>query len=363
MAQLSSARAGERRRLTPRDDLVTVLLGLWLTAGLFVDGWAHINLAQLETIFTPWHAIFYSGFTACALWMSWLVLREVRTGRTGLGAVPLGYGLGVVGVVTFSVGGAGDLLWHTVFGIEDGLDALLSPTHLMLMMGIGLIVTSPLRAAASSPEGGREPGWRAFAPTLLSVTLVTALAAFFLMYLWAFTSLAPVMTPELWPADEGPYPGEEAFGAPGISDVLVTNAILLVPMLLLLRRWRPPFGALTALFVGVATQTSALMAFETASVALPAALAGGLVADVLVRRLGPGVERPNVLRLVAAVAPAALWGAWFLALELRWGLQWSAELWTGTILFAALSGLVLAQLVVGPARAATAMAPEEARGG
>ncbi len=35
---------------------------LWLIIGVFVDGWAHMNLAQLETFFTPWHALFYSGF-------------------------------------------------------------------------------------------------------------------------------------------------------------------------------------------------------------------------------------------------------------------------------------------------------------
>jgi hypothetical protein len=340
-----------------------VLLGLWLTAGLFVDGWAHNNLQALESFFTPWHALFYSGFTACALWLSWVVLREVRSGRTGLAAVPLGYGLGVLGVGVFSLGGAGDLAWHLVFGVEQGLEALLSPTHLMLMMGIGLIVTSPLRAAASSPEGGRSPGVRALLPALLSLTLVTALASFFFMYLSAFTDASPAMTRELWRAEEGPYPGDEHFVVRGISDVLVTNVVLLVPTLLLLRRWRPPFGALTGLFGGVAVLSSALVAYETALVAVPAALVGGLVADALVRRLRPGLERPNALRVVASFVPVALWGAWFVALELRWGLRWSPELWSGTILFAALSGLLLAQLVVGPAPPATPVPPAEARAG
>ena len=346
----SGARVRGRRRLCARDDGITVLLGLWLTVGLFVDGWAHNNLRALESFFTPWHALFYSGFTACALWTSWIVLREVRTGRTGLDAVPLGYGLGVVGVLVFSVGGAGDLLWHTLFGIEEGLEALLSPTHLLLMTGIGLVVTSPLRAAWSAPEGARDPGPRAFAPALLSLALVTALASFFLMYLSAFTDLSPVMTPALWPVEEGPYPGPEAFQVRGISDLLVTNVVLLVPSLLLLRRGRPPFGAFTVLFGLVAALTSALVAFETAAAAVPAALAGGFTADVLVRRLRPGPDRPGALALVAAAVPAVLWGAWFALLELRWGLVWSVELWSGAILFAALTGLVLVQLTASPGR-------------
>lgn len=44
--------------------LVTVLLATWLIGGVFVDGWAHNNLAKLETFFTPWHALLYSGFAA-----------------------------------------------------------------------------------------------------------------------------------------------------------------------------------------------------------------------------------------------------------------------------------------------------------
>jgi hypothetical protein len=38
---------------------------------MFLDAWAHNNLAQLETFFTPWHAVLYSGFVALAGWM-WL---------------------------------------------------------------------------------------------------------------------------------------------------------------------------------------------------------------------------------------------------------------------------------------------------
>jgi hypothetical protein len=363
MALPTSAPARERRRLSPRDDLVTVLLGLWLTVGLFVDGWAHNRLLGLETFFTPWHALFYSGFTACALWTSWIVLREVRTGRRGLAALPLGYGLGAVGVVVFSVGAAGDLAWHTAFGIEEGLEALLSPTHLVLMVAMGLVVTSPLRAACSSPQGDREPGPRAFLPALLALALVTALGSFFLMYLSAFTDASPVMTRAGWPADRGPYPGERHLQVGGIADVLVTNVLLLAPVLLVLCRWRPPFGAFTLLFGLVAGLTNALVAFETVLAALPAALLGGAAADVLVRSLRPGPDRPAALRAVALAVPAMTWSAWFLLLELRWGLRWGPELWSGTILFAVLSGLLLAQLVLAPARPAAAAPRAEDRAG
>gem|GEM_PF-3537078 len=53
---------GARPQLSSREHLITVLLAAWMTAGIFIDGWAHINLTPLETFFTPWHAVFYSGF-------------------------------------------------------------------------------------------------------------------------------------------------------------------------------------------------------------------------------------------------------------------------------------------------------------
>lgn len=192
-ATLGAARAvGDERaaRLDWRDDLVTVLLGLWLLAGLFVDGWAHFNLAQLETFFTPWHAIFYSGYGASAVWLCWLIRRGRRAGRVGLAAIPRGYELGLVGVVLFGAGGVGDLLWHLAFGVERDRAALLSPTHLTLFAGMTLIVTSPLRSAwASDDPAGDAPSLVAFLPPLLSLTAATALVVFLNEYLWAFAEV------------------------------------------------------------------------------------------------------------------------------------------------------------------------------
>ena len=38
------------------------------------------------------------------------------------------------------------MAWHTAFGIELGNDALLSPSHLMLGLGLFLIVSGPFLA-------------------------------------------------------------------------------------------------------------------------------------------------------------------------------------------------------------------------
>jgi hypothetical protein len=46
-------------------------------------------------------------------------------GRT----LPPGYGLSFVGVLMFGAGGMSDVLWHRLFGVEQSLEALYSPSH------------------------------------------------------------------------------------------------------------------------------------------------------------------------------------------------------------------------------------------
>ena len=59
---------------TRRDDTIAGLCGVWMIAGLFLDGWAHRN-EKPETFFSPWHGILYSGFFASALWMLYVIRR------------------------------------------------------------------------------------------------------------------------------------------------------------------------------------------------------------------------------------------------------------------------------------------------
>ena len=61
-AAAGGAATGGRPRAGWGDDLAAALLGTWVVAGLFMDGWAHVNQPGLETFFSPWHAIFYAGF-------------------------------------------------------------------------------------------------------------------------------------------------------------------------------------------------------------------------------------------------------------------------------------------------------------
>ena len=125
-----------------RFDWIMVVVSVWWLGGLFIDGWAHSNIPQLETFFTPWHAVFYSGYLAVTFTLLVQILlnlrqsafsatgstpslvtlvRESLKGNRWLRAVPTGYELSLLGVVIFGVSGIGDLTWHLLLGISSGV--------------------------------------------------------------------------------------------------------------------------------------------------------------------------------------------------------------------------------------------------
>jgi hypothetical protein len=346
------AGALDRPRTSHREDLVTVLLATWLIVGVGLDGWAHSNLErQLESFFTPWHAVFYSGFAATALWVLWVVQTRRADHVTWTQAVPLGYGLGVVGVAVFAVGGVGDLLWHQVFGIEENLAALLSPTHLLLFTGVALLLLAPFRAAWSSPEPP-SAGLLDLLPAFLSITLLTALVAFFFQYSSLFSIDLAFSWSEFVRFPQGQAPQlvgvfearAQDIQIKGIMASLFTSVILVAPVLLMLRRWRLPLGAATILFVVVAAIIVALDGFRAWEHLLGAA-AAGVAADAAIARLRPSPDRVGAFRAVGSLVPMAVIGCAFLAAVWRFGLGWPAELWMGTVFFGGLAGYVLAFLM------------------
>lgn len=88
-----------------------------------------------------------------------------------------------MGVHLFFCGGVADLIWHTLFGFETGVEVLLSPPHLLLFLSAMFLVSGPFGAAWRRTDPLRERGWLHLLPMLLWVagifsllTLVTTFA-------------------------------------------------------------------------------------------------------------------------------------------------------------------------------------------
>jgi hypothetical protein len=341
----------QRRRLPWHEELVTCVLGTWLLTGLHLDGWAHRNTDLQDSLTTPWHFVLYSGWAVLASWIVWLIMRERDEGKRGLAAIPRGYALGLAGVISFAVGGAGDQIWHVFLGIEQDIEAFLSPTHWFLAVGMFLMVSCSFRAAWTSFDTDR-PTLRTFAPTLWSITLTTAMIAFAYNYLSPFVlDNATIKDAELFALFRPEVPEAVKFGfaerlrMQGVGAEIVWTVLLMGMSLLMLRRWRPPFGSFIILFGATATATNAVWDFDQGWTII-AGLIGGLSADVLVRRLDPRPSRLIQYRVFAAVVPTVTWAAYFITVSIAYGMGWSTPMWAGSVTFAAPIGLLISALIV-----------------
>ena len=85
---------------------------------------------DIETFFTPWHAVLYTGY-AFSVFVAMYAKNKIRDYK---------FDVGVLGAVIFGIGGASDVVWHTLLGIETGVEPLVSPSHLMLFLGAFLML-------------------------------------------------------------------------------------------------------------------------------------------------------------------------------------------------------------------------------
>jgi len=316
-------------------DWGVALGGLWLISGLYLDGWAHHRI-QLESFFTPWHAVLYSGFAFAAAVVGLGFVQGLRRVRSWQLALPRAYRASLFGAVLFFIGGIADMTWHTLLGIEAGLEALLSPPHLLLAVGGGLLITGPLRAALYRPEPPRSRPPRT--PALLSLTNLVALIAFFTAYMHPFMEMSQRVLPGSLAFRLVPANPTQVVGA-----VLLQSTVLMFAVLLLARSFRLPFGSLTLLF----TLTTALAVTQHENWALiPVGILAGLAADGLARALHAGQPGWGT-RLFAFLVPALLYLFFFSAFMLEDALNWSLEFWGGTVILAGLAGWLLSYAFFG----------------
>ena len=335
-----SAETAVPYRTSTRENLITIALGWWLLGGIFLDGWAHNQLGDsLESFFTPWHAVFYSGFAAVSGWCLLLASRGWRLGRRGLAAFPEGYALAGLGVPLFAVGGLGDLIWHSVFGIEVGVEALLSPTHLMLFGGTLLILASPLDAVWQSAAPRSAPGAARWVAVLSAASLL-ATTAFMHMYMWGLLTVPQGLG---WVQTRGE-----------LSAILLTALIMTAPVLLLLRRFALPFGAIALMYTVTNLGMALMLAPGDWRVPLTA-LACGLLADALHAALRPSTRRVLNLRAFAFLLPLCVWLPYLGGLVRLGQSNLSLELWLGVAVMTGLGGLALSTLVVPPPLPAEAL--------
>jgi hypothetical protein len=341
MATLSAARSTALPRageLGVRFDWLVLAASAWLLGGLYWDGWAH-GYGLPDSFWTIWHAAFYSGYAASAAVILGAIARARPQAATWRAAIPAGYEAAVLGVVVFGLGGAFDMAWHTVFGIELSTDALLSPSHLVLGLGIALIVSGPLLAAW---RRGTSGGLAAQLPAVLSLTALLSVFTFFSLFAGPYSTVIGT----------GARPNETTL-VRSLLGMYLFSALVVGLALVALRRGTLPVGSLTVLLGLNGVGMILMRGHASLDVQLTfslVAIAAGAIGDLLLWRLRPSDSRLLQLHVFAFVLPVVYLAIYLAVVVLRVGSGWTVHELTGMVTLCGVVGLLIS-FVAAPRRA------------
>ncbi|HEY9179619.1 MAG TPA: hypothetical protein VIO32_02805 [Candidatus Baltobacteraceae bacterium] len=318
-------------------DLLVSICALWSACGFLLDTWAHGHV-PVETFFTPYHGVAYSGIFAGAAVLAIYGLR---------GAIPKTYRMPMLGIPLFLLSGLGDLAWHTLLGIEEGVDAVLSPTHIGLGIGILLISSAPIVSALRNRDQLRTLGDQL--PLIFSLAAWLELLHFGTAYAFdpgagalnAPPSTAPFTPDYLTALSIGYY----KLGT-GVLIVIFQSLLMSGFALFAGSRFALRAGALTLLFLLGNCATAAAFTNQTSLLAavIAMSLAGGIAGDVIVGRMHPAPERPLAYRLLAICVPVAYFAAYFIVTGMTERLWWDWNVVLGSVLWAGGIGFGLSLL-------------------
>jgi hypothetical protein len=327
-------------------DLLTGVIGLWLATGFCADGWAHLHVA-VESFFTPYHAIFYAAMAAGAVIFIVTALRNRARGYHGLNLLPAAYRLPLLGIPLFFIGGFLDLIWHSIFGVEERVEAVTSPTHMVIVLGIFLVLSGPIRSALEARSRLRTLADQL--PVLF--TLATWLEFVHLGTAYAFDPSAALI---YRPPNEILY-SPDLFtnitmvsyktGA-GIAIVILQTFILMGFATWLVSHFALRPGAMTVFFVLGNGMMAASITNDTPLFGTYVAMsvAGGIVADLIIARSGrePLAGRP--LHLFGFVVPVVYYATYFGVTIATGGTWWDPPLVGGALGWAGLVGAAITLL-------------------
>jgi hypothetical protein len=324
-----------------RFEWLVVLSSLWLFVGLYLDGWAHNNIPdQIDSFFTPWHAVLYSGYIVSAAVLGVTYILNMRKGYGWLQALPPAYMTSLLGAAIFAVSGNLDFIWHWLFGFEENIEALVSPSHLILAVGGVMMMSGPLRAAWRQFDlQAHKITWRA----LLSLFVILGVFTFFTQFSNAFSH------PQIF---VGKVPAGDTYfwDVTLISNVLIPTVVFMSAIIMAVLRWKLPVGSLTLLLTGNSTLMF-LMTWRYSREQWPvliAALVGGVLADLWLVILRPSAKRVKALRWFSFLVPALWFLAYFLSIILTQGIWWNSNMWLGMIFSSGVIGLGLSWLAIPP---------------
>lgn len=313
-------------------DARVVILSLIFVTGIFMDGWAHDNVdSTLETFLTPWHAVLYSGFLLTAGFIVGNWVKNFRKGKTFKHALPKGYFQSILGIIVFALGGVGDGFWHEIFGIEEGSEALYSPTHLLLAIGGALILSGPLVSAMKNhAEWSERNGFFRYTP-VLSATFVLLAFNFF--------------SQDVHPLNKFYFHANSSDSINlGLFGILFSSFVLVNIVLILVKNFELPKGSLFLVigFQGMYLGTQNAFKLENYTISVLTSVVAGLIIEIYFHFNGLNGQAKNdeyrtKYLLFFGLLPVIQTVVYFIVIFALSTIAWSIHIWGGAIL---LSGII-----------------------
>lgn len=331
-------------------DYAVGICGIWISGGFFLDAWAHGHV-PVESFFTPYHAVFYSGMLAVVL-----VIAGFAAGAHALGydwphSLPRSYRLAALGIPIFIFGGLGDMLWHRVFGIEMGVDSLLSPTHQILGLGIFFLASGPIRSVLA--ERGHASTLARQAPLALGLATWLILTHFGTAYAFDPAAGRTNAPPPILPFNAH-YLTALSIGyykiATGALIVVFQSTLVAGFVLWLVSRMHPRAGMVTLILLIGNFPAAAAFTNQTPllAVTLAQSLVTGILADLFIARYDPHPSPATLgpFRWFAAGVPMTYIGTYLIATSLADGIWWDWNVALGSWIWSGVCGFALSLLIV-----------------
>ncbi len=335
----------ERPPSNPYYDWAMAISALWLSGGIFVDAWHHYH-STVETFFEPAHGLLYAGLLAAYVFTGIAAFHGRRSGYPWPRALPAGYEVTSAGLLVTLLGGVLDMIKHTLWGFEEGFNALTSPTHLLIGAGAFLVVAGAIRSAMIRRAPPRS--LVAQLPLLLCAASLLELIHWGTQFVFQseaerFYAPVPWYSTQHWTLTLLTLEYEKQ--AVGLVVVIVQSLLVTGSFVYLARRIRLSFGAITVLFV-VGNSFIALAQLNVSGQVLTviaASLLAGLAADTF--RLSPSDQTTPRWYIASFCVPAVYWAATLILLGLTMGgIWWPPDVISGAVLFAGATGLMVSAL-------------------
>jgi len=330
-------------------DYAVGICGVWISTGFFLDAWAHGHV-PVESFFTPYHAVFYSGMLALAGVIGAYVLRARRLGYDWSDTVPRPYRLALLGVPIFVLGGIADMLWHRLLGIEEGVDALLSPTHQILGLSIFFVSSGPIRSVLADRTATTLVRQL---PLVLGLATWLILAHFGTAYAFDPGAGRTNAPPPIAPFTSN-YLTALAIGyykiASGVLIVIFQSTLITGFALWVVSRMHPCPGVLTLLFTIANTPAAAAFTNQTPllAVTLTQSVLTGALADAFIVRYDPHPARGamRAFRWFAVGLPMTYIGIYLLGILISDRIWWDWNVALGSWIWSGVCGFALSLLIV-----------------